>query len=457
MSFPERAIAVFGLMVLILMGGTVSAKAQGTVDEIVAVVGDQIILKSEVDAMVANSLRQQPQTPYNELMWMQTLDQMINQNVMSVVARRDTNIVVTDEQVNKALDQRIQQMIAQIGSQARLEEVYGKSLVRIKAELQDDFRNQLLAEQLQQTKMRDIRITPSEVKQWFAQFPTDSLPTMPAIVRVAHIVRYPAVTMEAKEDARQIVSSIRDSIVTEGADFEEMARRFSEDPGSAPAGGRIEDINQGDLVPEFSAVASRIPVGEISQVFESPFGYHILRVNERRGEILDFNHILIRIDDSQIDPTETISFLTTLQDSILHENMPFALMAKTHSQEEASAMMGGRVIDPRTGERDLVAESLGPLWRSTIDTLEVGEISRPARVELENERQAYHIVELQRRTGEHQVDLTTDYERIEQYALQEKRARVMQTWLDQLRDDVYVDLRGKAAQFDSAGQATSRL
>jgi peptidyl-prolyl cis-trans isomerase SurA len=445
-------------MVLLLLGSSVLAQAQQqTVDEIVAVVGDQIILMSEVDAMVANSLRQQPQTPYNDLMWMQTLDQMINQNVMSVVARRDTNIVVTDEQVNKALDQRIQQMIAQLGSQARLEEVYGKSLVRIKAELQDDFRNQLLAEQLQQTKMRDIRITPTEVKQWFDQFPTDSLPTMPPIVRVAHIVRYPAVTDVAKADARQIISSIRDSVVTGGADFDDMARRFSEDPGSATAGGRIEDINQSDLVPEFSAVASRIPVGEISQIFESPFGYHILRVNERRGEILDFNHILIRIDDSQIDPTETIAYLSTLRDSILNQNTPFALMAKTHSQEEASANLGGRVIDPRSGERDLVAESLGPLWRATIDTLELGEVSKPARVELQNERQAFHIVELQRRTGEHQVDLATDYERIEQYALQEKRARVMQTWLDQLRDQVYVDLRGKAAQFAPADQAALRL
>ncbi|MEX1055828.1 MAG: SurA N-terminal domain-containing protein, partial [Rhodothermales bacterium] len=111
MSFPNRGITIVGLMVCLLLGSSVSANGQDqTVDEIVAVVGDQIILKSEVDAMVANSLRQQPQTPYNDVMWMQTLDQMVNQNVMSVVARRDTNIVVTDEQVNKALDQRIQQM-----------------------------------------------------------------------------------------------------------------------------------------------------------------------------------------------------------------------------------------------------------------------------------------------------------------------------------------------------------
>lgn len=452
MSFPRLKYLVFCLAVVAVLVGTNTAIAQDTdvVDEIVAVVSDQIILKSEVDAMVANIMRQQPRMQYTEDIWMDALDQMINQHVMSVVAKRDTNIVVSDDQVTQALDRRIDQMIDQVGSQARLEELYGKSLVRIRSELREDFRDQLLAEQIQQTKMRDIRITPSEVKEWFNQFPTDSLPTLPEIVRVSHIVRFPAVTEDAKEEARQIITAIRDSVVNTDATLEEMARRFSDDPGSATAGGRIEDTNLSDLVPEFAAVASRIPIGEISQIFESPFGYHILRVNERRGEIVDFNHILIQIDDSRIDPSETISFLETVRDSIITHDVPFALMAKRHSEEQQSAQLGGRVLDPQTGERDLVLASLGPLWQEVLDTLEVGEISHPARVELESDRQAYHIVLQQRRMPEHQVDLDTDYERIEQYALQEKRARIMQEWISRLREDVYVDLRGKAQRLSLA-------
>src|SRR5690606_1490261 len=117
-----------------------------------------------------------------------------------------------------------------------------------------------------------------------------------------------------------------------------------------------------DLVPEFAAVASRIPVGEVSQVFETPFGFHIVRVNERRGEIVDFNHILITIDDSRIDPGPTIEFLTSIRDSILSHSVPFGVMAKRHSQETVSAQLGGRVIDPASGQRDLVVENLGPLW-----------------------------------------------------------------------------------------------
>ena len=435
---------------LFLISSPAAAQQNEVVDEIVAVVGDEIVLQSEVDAMLANLVRQNPQASFSDEMWMNALDQIINQHVMTVVAKRDTNITVSQEQVDQALEQRINQMIQQVGGQSRLEELYGKSLVRIRAEIRDDFRDQLLAEQLQQGKMRDIRITPTEVREWFTQFPADSLPTIPNLVRVSHIVRYPEVTADAKAEAREIISAIRDSIVTGGGEFEELARAFSEDPGSATAGGRIENTNLGDLVPEFAAVASRIPVGEVSQVFESPFGYHILRVNERRGEIIDFNHILIRIDDANIDPAPTIEFLSAVRDSIISLGMPFAVMAKRHSQEERSAMLGGRVIDTQTGERDLLLDNLGPLWQTTLDTLEIGEISKPARVDLESNRQAYHIVELQRRMAEHTVALDTDYERIEQYALQEKRARLLQEWLNQLRDQVYVDLRGRAERLELA-------
>ena len=175
-----------------------------------------------------------------------------------------------------------------------------------------------------------------------------------------------------------------------------------------------------------------------------------MRVNDRRGEIVDFNHVLIRIDDSEIDPSETIAFLTAVRDSALHLDVPFERLAKLHSQEESSAQLGGRVVDPRTGERDLVRENLGPLWLATLDTLEIGEISRPTPVQVENPRQAYHIVQLVLSQEEHIVSLETDYDRIEQFALQEKRALWMQDYIDTLREEIYVDLRGKARSVERA-------
>lgn len=451
-SLARRLTPLLALLALSLGAfppAAVHAQNADVVDEIVAVVGDQIILRSEVDALVAN-LAQQQQRPPSESLWMNALGEVINQHVLTVHAQRDTTIVVTDDQVEQALNARIQQMTQQVGGEARLEELYGKSLIQIRSELREDFRNRLLAEQLQQRKLRTIRVTPSEVEAWFDRIPQDSLPVFPEAVRVAHIVRYPEVTPAAEREAMQIISAIRDSITVGGASLEEMARRFSDDPGSAQNGGRYEAYKLSDLDPDFAAVASRLPIGEISPVFKTQFGLHILRVDDRRGDVVDFSHVLIEIDDSETDPAEAIAYLTEVRDSIETYNAPFELMARRHSEEAQSAQSGGRVLDPRTGRRDLPLEALGPQWQSTLSGLQPGEVSEPAPAELLDGRRAYHIVQLQRRVPEHRVNLRTDYEQIEQIALQEKQSRVLSEWLDELREDVYIDVRGKAKDFSLA-------
>ena len=206
-----RPIALIVLLTLPCYQGL----AQGTVvDEIVAIVGEnKIILKSEVDGFVTSVVQQQ-ELEYSDDIWYQTLQQLIDQSVLAEHARRDTNIVVTEDQVDQALNQRINVMIQQLGSQVRLEDLYGKSLVQIRADLRDQIRDQILSDQFQSTKMRGLRITPTEVREWFAQFPTDSLPVLPPIVRVSHVVKYPEILPEAEQEALDIIGVIRDSIVT---------------------------------------------------------------------------------------------------------------------------------------------------------------------------------------------------------------------------------------------------
>lgn len=420
------------------------AQDQKVLDQIAAVVGDEIILKSEVDRLVMQRMQQEGQASYSDDMWMEMLNQLVDQAVLAEQARADTTITVSEQQVNQQLDRQVQQIVSRVGSEERLEQIYGKSILELKEDFRPDIREQILAQQLRGRKMRNIDITPSEIRTWFERIPQDSLPRLPATVRLAHIVRYPKPSQDARDEAREIITSIRDSIVTGGADFAEMARQFSEDPGSAPSGGRLQDVNLDDLVPEFAAVAARAPVGEVSQVFYNPAqsGYHILRVNERTGDVIDFNHVLIRVDQASADPTQTIEYLSAVRDTLLnYEEVPFELMARRHSEEDRSKQNGGRVTDPRSGQRDLVLNALGPSWRQTIDTLEAGEISQPAEVRLLNGEQAYHIVKLQRRMPAHRVGLETDYGQIKQYALQEKRSREMRKWLDKLREETYVDIR----------------
>ena len=447
---PSTAVRTVFFTVASLVGLVVgtsllapSAQAQqNTIDRIAAVVGDEIILASEVDQMVTRQT-QRGRVSYSDDLWMQALQDLVDQKILAEKARRDTTLKVSQQQVSAQLDRQIERWAQQAGGKEQLEEVYGKSILEIKQTFRSDFRSRLLAQRLRQRRMQKVDITPSEVRQWFQEIPADSLPNLPKTVRLSHIVRYPNPTNQAKQEARSLITTIRDSIANGGASFEEMARQFSDDENTASAGGRLGTVNMEQLVPEFSAVATRTPVGKVSQAFynESQEGFHIIRVNSRSGSTVDLNHILIKVGTEGTNVEKVKSLLSSVRDSILNHDEPFELMARRYSEEDRSAENGGRVTDPQSGTRDLVLDALDPSWRRTLRKLDEGQISQPTKVKLLNGRQAYHIVRLDRRTPAHRVNLEMDYERVRRLALQDKRNRKMREWIDDLRDEVYVDIR----------------
>lgn len=417
------------------------------VDGIAAVVEDKIVLRSEVAGQVQAMLRQRPQLPRNKV-WQQTLQQQIDEKVLAVHAERDTNVTVSAAQVQQALSQQIDRVVQRAGGEDQVKQIYGKSVNELQADFRDDLREQLLARSFRQRRLDRVRITPTEVRDWFEQLPADSLPTLPAAVKLEHIVRYPEPTESARRQAREIIAAIRDS-ARAGVPLEDLARRYSDDPGSAPQGGHIT-TSLGELVPAFAAVVSRAPIGEISQVFETPFGYHVARVNERTGNTVDFNHVLIEIDRSTASGDDARAFLSAVRDSVVDEGAPFALMARRHSEEESSSTNGGRVTDPRSGERTLRVDALGPSWKKTLSTLEEAEISEPAEVRLLDGQRAFHIVKLQERMPRHRLNLDEDYERIKELALRDKKQRVYREWITELRKDLYVDVRAEPGDLVTA-------
>jgi peptidyl-prolyl cis-trans isomerase SurA len=443
----SRSVLSFAvLMVSLLVGAAGWAPASHaqsrTIDRIAAVVGDDIVLTSEVDQLVRQQT-QRRQRSYSEELWMQSLQNLIDQKLLAEKARRDTTLNISGQQVSQGLDRRIDQMANRAGGRDQLEKIYGKSILEIKEQFRGNFRSQMLAQRLRQRRMQKINITPSEVRQWFEEIPTDSLPDLPKTVRLSQIVRYPKPSEDAKAEAEKLITSVRDSIINGGASLEAMARQFSDDTGTASSGGSLGTVSLDQLVPEFAAVASRTPVGQISQVFynESQDGYHILRVNSESGNTVNLNHILIKAESDASGAERAKSYLQTVRDSIVNHDQPFELMARRHSEEERSAENGGRVTDPQSGARDLVLDALNPSWRRTIRNLEIGEISQPTEVQLLNGDQAFHIVRLGDRTPAHRANLEEDYQRIRQLALQDKRNRKMQEWIDQIRDEVYVEVR----------------
>lgn len=447
-SFPYFPFASFiggsvlGALILLTSLAVPRAQAQSgqLVDRIVAVVEDNVILKSEVDQLVSRQVQQQ-NVSYSEDLWMDALQQLVDQELLAEKAQRDTTVTVSDQQLTSQLNRRIEQLKRRAGGEEELERAYGQSILEIKERFREDLRGQILAQQLRQRRMQKINITPSEVRQWFERIPQDSLPRIPKTVRLSHIVRYPKPTEEARKEAQSLITSIRDSIVEGGASFEAMARQFSDASGAGSSAGALNNVDLDELVPEFAAVASRTPVGQVSQVFynENQNGYHIVRVNARDGSTVDLNHILIKAPPNQ---EQTKEHLNAVRDTLLNDDdASFEQMARRHSEDDRTAENGGRVTDPDSGTRDLVLDALGPSWTQTIRDLEAGEISPPTKVELLSGDQAFHIVLLERRVPAHRVNLEQDYDRIRQLALQDKRNRKMQNWFDQLRDEIYVDVR----------------
>lgn len=434
------------LLLLIFSTPVLSQDAQVS-DRIVAIVNDRIILKSDVDTEVQNYLRQaqveDQNINFSKELWYSALQSMVDNYVLLQKAEIDS-VVVSDEQVSRMMDQRINQLVQQAGSEEALENAFDQSLVEIRAEFREQFRDQLTAQRVRQTKMQEINITRPEVEEFFNQIPQDQIPMIPEQVAISQIVTIPSPLDDAREAAYQKALALRDSVTTDEKNFEEMARKYSDDQSSASRGGLIQLLPLDDLVPNYSAAASALEPGEISEVVETQFGFHVIRLNRRVGDEIETNHILIRVGEESVDEEAATNKLMALRDSVLNHEKSFADLARRHSDDEQTASLGGKIYNQQNGARLIPLDQLDPaLYRIVLLLDEEGEISEPKSYNPNNPNvnRAFRIVRLDRQVPEHRANLDDDYDRIEQSALDRKRNRIMRQWIDDLRDEVYVEFK----------------
>lgn len=405
--------------------------AQEVLDKIVAVVDNEIITESELEFqsnLLASRYGVSPDSP--ELR-KQTLNSMIEEKLAYAQANLDS-ITVTDDEVDKRIDYQIQMFMQQYGSKERVEQVYGMSLEKIRHELRDDVRKNLMVQKLREKNFGNIEATRRDVEEFFNKF-KDSLGVIPEKVTIAHIYRSPGTSTEAKETARKFALAILDSIKN-GADFSTMAKKYSEDPGSAKDGGDLGFVKRGVFYPEFEAAAYALQPGEISGIVESPVGFHIIQLLEKRGESIHARHILIKIKADENADVRTIDFLTAVRDSIVKGDSSFAYYAKKYSEDEDTAPFGG----------ELGTFYLNQLDKSVLDVisgLKVGEISFPKRYQYSGNKYGYHIVYLEERIPQHAPDLSKDYDDIKKLADEYKRQQKYQKWVDDLKSKIYYDIR----------------
>jgi peptidyl-prolyl cis-trans isomerase SurA len=420
------------LLSLLFVAGALQAQRQTAqpVDGVAAVVGKEPIFLSDVTAQseyYAFANKTDPTTPGLK---QQVLDAMINEKLMLAKALEDTTISVSEDMVSNQLDGLIAQRIQQAGSEKKLEEIYGMPISRMKREFRDETRKQLLVQQLQQNKFGDLQTSRREVEEFFQQY-KDSLPRVPEELELYHIYRIPKISTLSRQELKAKVQSVIDSL-RRGADFAPLALRYSDDPVTKSAGGDLGFVRRGEFFKEFEEAVFALRDSQISNPVETPLGFHIIQLLERRGEQVHPRHILFRFKKDVSESDSVTAFLNALRDSA-KGGTPFSDLAKRHSEDKESGPLGGYLGKlPITQFDKSVVE--------VVTKLKDGDISEPVPVTA-GKTSGYQIVYLKKRIPEHVMSLQDDWKRLEQLATSYKRSLEYQKLLKELRSEIYWDIR----------------
>jgi len=421
-----------------LLGNNAHAQV---LDKVAAVVGkNRIILQSEVDAQVASTMQNTPDAD-EAAVRCEIMEQMILQKMLVEQAERDS-VVVSEEDVEAALDNRVRYFVGMLGSKEKLEEVSGKTIFQLKESYRDMTRENMMAERVQGQLLQSVKITPAEVRAFFNTIPVDSLPYFPAMVEMGQIVINPPTNPELDMYARTKLEGIRKDIVENGKSFETMASMNSDDPGSRDNGGRYDGVSRkgGGWAPEFVAAAFKLQNGEVSPIVKTQFGYHIIQMVKRRGDEADVRHILIKQEHTSADYKAAFLKLDTIRSQLIAGKYSFQEAVGKYSQDEMSTRTGGMILDAQTNSSLMEIEKLDPAIALMIDTMKVGSYSQPQVFDNGRGDKSCRIVYMKNITKPHKANLVDDYARIQDIALQQKKSKKLLDWVAEKSPTYYVKI-----------------
>lgn len=410
------------------------------IDEVVAVVGKNFVLRSDIENQYMQLRMQGSIKGTEKKVKCQVLENLLFEKLLLYKAEVDS-IEITPDQVTSELDRRMRYFIQQFGSQEKLEEYYGKSILEFKDELRSVIADQLLVNRVQEEITVNTQVTPSEVRKFFKTMPKDSIPLISSVVEVAQIVKKPPITFEEKFEVKERLRKLRERVLN-GESFEALAVLYSEDPGSAKQGGDIGLFGRGELYPEFEAVAFKLDPGEVSEIVETEAGFHIIQGIQQRGEFVRVRHILIRPKVSPVELAKARIFLDSVAQLIRNDSISFE-KAVVRFSTDPSKNNGGLLINPMTGSAQWPVDQLDPKVFFVIDKLDVGDISTPVLMEDENGEEAYRLLYLKRRTKPHRANLDEDYNQIQKWALQKKKQETLKDWISKNAKKAYIKINGE--------------
>jgi len=415
-----------------------SAVAQDKLEAILCIVGEELVLQSQLDAQKEQYLSSGMKASENTSCVL--FEEIVLAKLLLAQAKVDS-LEVSEDQVNQELDRRMRYFVSQFGSQERLEEFYEKSVLEIKEEFHDDVKEQLIAQQMQSKVTSGVKITPAEVREFYSAIPDDSLPFINAEIEVAQIVKKAPVNQSEKDNVKLRLNELRDRVMA-GEDFGTLAYLYSEDPGSARENGELGYMARGELVPEFAAVAFDLAVGDVSKIVETQFGFHLIKAIDRRGQEMNLAHILlipkVQTSDMIVAKSELDSIMGLVSK---YDTLDFELAAKLFSDDKDTKFNGGLINNAMTGaskfEMDQISQ-IDPALFIVVENMKPGDLSEAEVTQLSDGSKGYRVIKLVSYTEPHRANLKMDYQRISTVAQAQKQNEALVNWVSEKSDDFYI-------------------
>ncbi len=429
-----RKITLFIIISLVLRL-TSNAQPQGEpIDKIVAIVGSKMILLSQVETQYWQ-LVMQGEKPTDELRC-SILEELLLQKMLLTQAEIDS-LVVSESQVDGEIERRIRYFVTQFGSPEALEKYYNKSILEIKDEFKDLIREQMLVQMMQGKITENVTISPAEVRKYFNELSADSIPFVESDLEIGQIVIVPQASEADKLLIYDKLAALRERIL-KGENFEALARLYSEDPGSAKKGGELGMFSRGQMFPEFEAAAFGLKnPGDVSEIIETPAGYHFLQLIERKGDYINVRHILLIVKASPTDLYNAKKQLDDVYTQISSGSINFVEASEKYNPEDYKSN-GGLIVNSYSGNTRFKSDEVDATVFFTVDKLEPGNISKPVLFQTDEGKDGYRLLYLKSRTTPHKATLENDYNLITQYALNAKKTQALEKWVKEKKSVTYV-------------------
>lgn len=434
---------ILSLSGLLILGHTLAQENPPTgqvLDKIVAKVDNSIVLESEVQKTYIEAIAQSQQgmeAPNR----CEVFESLLINKLMVAKAAIDS-VMVTEAEVLVQTNNRFNMVMQQFGGDENmLAEIYGKSGDQLKAELEEVIREQLIVQKMRSKITEGITVSPAEVRAFFNSIPRDSLPLFTSEATVGQIVRKPEANPNIREELIAQLLQFKQEILEGKSSFADLAKKYSEDPGSGAQGGDLGFFRRGELAPEYEATSLSLRPGEISDPVETQFGFHMIQLLEIKGNTYNTRHILRIPKASEEDIQKVERYLDSLKKQILDGKIDFAKAAKEYSEDRATSDAGGFFTDPATNSNRLSLRTLeDPVLYFTIDTMKVGDITPPLRFEDPREGTKVRILYYKARYPAHKANLQDDYEKLKAATLRRKEDEVLSKWFLTAKEDVFIDI-----------------